>query len=137
MAKSAGGRIVRDGYERVGPRASWRDRLLNVAKWALIGAAVSALVAGLAILTGGMAVPAGISLAAFLAKIAATGAVEGLLYAGAHELMGKKKADAAVQAALAENTNDARVEASPALNNDEVVLVRKQPAHVVNELELK
>lgn len=66
--------------------------------WALLGAIVAALIAAVCVLSGGVALPAGVTLVNFLLVEALIGGTEALLYAGVAEFAGSKQAAAALKA---------------------------------------
>lgn len=86
-------------YPVGGSSKSKLNRVLRVLAWSAFAAVVTLIVTGLAIWTGGVSLAATQGIAAYLAKQALLGAVEGLLFAGAAELQQKR----AVAQALADN----------------------------------
>jgi hypothetical protein len=80
-------------------------RVLRVCGWAVLAAAVSAIFVSLALAVGAIAPIATMSVGVFIAKEAALGAFEGLVYAGMAELQGKRTAAAAVASSLRQHVS--------------------------------
>ena len=140
MAKTPGGKAVEQAYQPVGSGGSFKDRALNITKWVAIGAAASALVALVGILTGGAALPALSVILAAIGKAALAGAAEGLLYSLAYEVMSKKKADSLLAEAWQQQqkTMSQTQQSTKAVPRAEkAVLLSKTPLDNVKEHELR
>ena len=89
------GRKLNNHYQRQGGSSAKR-RIIHVVTWALMVATISAVVAAAMYLSGGVALPVGISLAKHVSIQAGVGLIEGLLYGTMSEIMGAKQAKASI-----------------------------------------
>lgn len=85
-------RAVAPHYPGSPSATSWFRRVRNVLLWALLVAAVSALIGIIALKTGGAALPAGMTLGKYLLQAAGHGLLEGALYGGLFEALGAREA---------------------------------------------
>lgn len=90
---ASGGRIANVPYPgTLDKKEKWTKRISRILMWAVLVAVVGALVAWLSIITGGAALPAGMTLFNFLMIEAGVGFLEGILYGTVSEFISEKAA---------------------------------------------
>lgn len=94
------GTILNPHYQPTN-KPSWKARIFRALAWGLIVATVSALVAGLTILTGGAILPAGVTILSFILQQAAIGLLEGVTYAFMVEFVNRIGANEVTQSIAA------------------------------------